>query len=39
MKRQFLCDIHSLMCVGFLMYLFVNYLILPGCLFVVVVVT
>ena len=25
MKRQFLCDAHSLMSVGFLMYLFINY--------------
>ena len=29
MKRQFLCDTHSLTSVGFLMYLFVND-VLPG---------
>ena len=37
MKRQFLCDMHSLMSVGFLVYLFVNDL-LPRCLFAVVVI-
>ena len=37
MKRQFLCDIHSLMSVGFLMYLFVNYL-FPGRVLAVVVI-
>ena len=37
MKRQFLCDLHSLMSVGFLMYLFMND-ILPGCLFAVVII-
>ena len=35
MKRQFLCDMHSLMSAGFLMYLFMNDS-LPGCLFAVV---
>ena len=37
MKRQFLRDMHSLMLVGFLMYLCINDL-LPGCLFTVVVI-
>ena len=37
MKRQFLCDMHSLMSVGFLMYLFVNDF-LPRCFFAVVVI-
>ena len=32
MKRQFLCDMHSLMSVGFFMFLFMNDF-LPGCLF------
>ena len=36
-KRQFLCDMHSLMSVGFLMYLFMND-ILHECLFAVVVI-
>ena len=36
MKRQFLCDMHSLMSAGFLIYLFMNDL-LRGCLFAVVV--
>ena len=31
MNRQFFCDMHSLMSVGFLMYLFGND-VLPGCL-------
>ena len=31
MKRQYLCDMHSLMSVGFLMYLFMNDF-LPRCL-------
>ena len=30
MKRQYLCDMHSLMSVGFLMYLFMNDF-LPHC--------
>ena len=30
MKRQFLCDMHSVVSVGFLMYLFMNDF-LPGC--------
>ena len=34
MKRQFLCDMHSLTSVGFLMYLFMNDF-LPCCLFAV----
>ena len=37
MKGQFLCDTHSSMSVGFLMYLFMNNF-LPGCLFAVVVI-
>ena len=37
MKRQFSCDMHSLMSVGFLMYFFMNDF-LPGCLFAVVVI-
>ena len=37
MKRQFLCDMHGLMPVGFLMHLSMNDF-LPGCLFVVVVI-
>ena len=37
MKRQFLCNMHSAMSVGFLMYLFMNDL-LPGCLFAVAVI-
>ena len=32
MKRQFLCDMHNLMSVGFLTYLFMNDF-LPGCVF------
>ena len=37
MKRQFLCDIHSLMGVGFFsVYLFMNDF-LPGCFFAVVI--
>ena len=36
MKRQFVCNLQSLMSVGFLMYLFMND-ILPGCLFAVVI--
>ena len=36
MKGQFLCDMQSLMSVGFLMYLFMND-VLPGCLFAVVI--
>ena len=36
-KRQFSYDMHSLMPVGFLMYLFMND-ILPGCLFAAVVI-
>ena len=38
MKTQFLRGIHSLMSVGFLMYLFMNDFFLPGCLFAVVVI-
>ena len=34
MKSQFLCDTHSLLSAGFLMYLFMNDF-LPGCLFAV----
>ena len=37
MKRQFLCDMPSLMTVGFRMYLFLNDF-LPGCLFAAVVI-
>ena len=37
MKRQFLCDMHSLMSAGFRMYLFMNDF-LSGCLFAVVVI-
>ena len=37
MKRQFSCDMHSLMSAGFLMYLFMNEF-SPGCLFAVVVI-
>ena len=37
LKRQFLCDMHSLVSVGLLMYLFMNDF-LPGCLFAVVVI-
>ena len=37
MKKQFLCDMHSLMSVEFLMYLFMTVF-LPGCLFAVVVI-
>ena len=37
MMRQFLCDMHSLMSVGFLLYLFMNDF-LPECLFAVVVI-
>ena len=36
MKRQFLCDMHSLMLVAFLMYFFMNDF-LSGCLFAVVI--
>ena len=36
-KRLFLCDMHSLMSVGFLMYLFMNDF-LPICLFAAVVI-
>ena len=37
MKRQFLYDMHGLISVGFLMYLFMNAFLL-GCLFVVIVI-
>ena len=36
-KRQFVCDMHSLMSVGFLMYIIMNDF-LPGCLFAVAVI-
>ena len=35
MQRHILCDVHSLMPVGFLMYLSMSD-VLPGCLFAVV---
>ena len=34
MKRQFLCDMHSLMSAGFLMYLFMNDFYQDACLLV-----